>query len=111
MLRVPRAPLLWLQLALLVAAGAGAQVSAPQSLAWGPGLQAAVVLPVRYFFLQAVDSDGRNLTSSPPGQCPSPSPRVPGAIHGHIPAVSVALPPFHGLLSSSLTPTGAGDAT
>ncbi|XP_057624750.1 protein O-glucosyltransferase 3 [Chionomys nivalis] len=68
MLRVPRAPLLRLQLALLVAAGAGARVSAPRSLVWGPGLQAAVVLPVRYFFLQAVDSDGRNLTSSPPGQ-------------------------------------------
>ncbi|XP_006972381.2 protein O-glucosyltransferase 3 isoform X1 [Peromyscus maniculatus bairdii] len=68
MLRVPRAPLLRLQLALLVAAGAGARVSAPRSLAWGPGLQAAAVLPVRYFFLQAVDSDGRNLTSSPPGQ-------------------------------------------
>lgn len=85
MLGIPRAPLLRLQLALLVAAGAGARVSAPRSLAWGPGLQAAVVLPVRYFFLQAVDSDGRNLTSSPPGQCPSPSPRVPGPIHGHFP--------------------------
>ena len=61
---------LGLQLALLVAAGAGARVSAPRSLAWGPGLQAAAVLPVRYFFLQSVDSDGRNFTSSPPGpQC------------------------------------------
>lgn len=70
---VPPAPLLWLQLALLGAAGAGARVSAPRSLAWGPGLQATAVLPVRYFFLQAVDSDGRNLTSSPPGQCRSRS--------------------------------------
>ncbi|GAB1294212.1 Protein O-glucosyltransferase 3 [Apodemus speciosus] len=66
--RVRQALLLPLQLALLVAAGTGARVSAPRSLAWGPGLQAAAVLPVRYFFLQAVDSDGRNLTSSPPGQ-------------------------------------------
>ncbi|XP_069869643.1 protein O-glucosyltransferase 3 [Dipodomys merriami] len=68
----PRAlllPPLWLQLALPVAAGApGAPVSAPRSLVWGPGLQAAVVLPVRYFYLQAVDAEGRNLTRSPPGQ-------------------------------------------
>lgn len=74
MQRVRRALLLPLQLALLVAAGAGTRVSAPRSLAWGPGLQAAAVLPVRYFFLQSVDSDGRNLTSSPPGQRPSPFP-------------------------------------
>lgn len=115
MLRVPRAPLLRLQLALLVAAGAGAQVSAPRSLAWGPGLQAAVVLPVRYFFLQAVDLDGRNLTSSPPGQCQSPSPRVPGTIHGHIPAecrpsslpwAPFLLPDIHGGGRRHLGPLG-----
>lgn len=113
MLRVPRAPLLRLQLALLVAAGAGARVSAPRSLAWGPGLQAAAVLPVRYFFLQAVDSDGRNLTSSPPGQQrPSPSPRVPVPTHGHLPTVGVALPPLPGgSLPSGLTPTGRGRET
>ncbi|XP_045412613.1 protein O-glucosyltransferase 3 isoform X2 [Lemur catta] len=69
MRRLPRAALLQLQLALLVAAGApGAPVSARRSLVWGPGLQAAVVLPVRYFYLQAVNSEGRNLTRSPPGQ-------------------------------------------
>ncbi|EDL95514.1 KDEL (Lys-Asp-Glu-Leu) containing 2 [Rattus norvegicus] len=69
MLGVRRALLLPpLQLALLVAAGTGARVSAPRSLAWGPGLHADAVLPVRYFFLQSVDSDGRNFTSSPPGQ-------------------------------------------
>ncbi|XP_046493538.1 protein O-glucosyltransferase 3 isoform X2 [Equus quagga] len=69
MRRLPRALLLPLPLALLVAAGAPeAPVSAPRSLVWGPGLQAGVVLPVRYFYLQAVTSEGQNLTRSPPGQ-------------------------------------------
>ncbi|KAL4687986.1 hypothetical protein H8957_004596 [Semnopithecus entellus] len=68
---LPRALLLQLRLALLVAAGAPeVLVSAPRSLVWGPGLQAAVVLPVRYFYLQAVNSEGQNLTRSPPGQTP-----------------------------------------
>ncbi|XP_055128995.1 protein O-glucosyltransferase 3 isoform X2 [Symphalangus syndactylus] len=71
MRRLPRALLLQLRLALLVAAGAPeVLVSAPRSLVWGPGLQAAVVLPVRYFYLQAVNSEGQNLTRSPPGQTP-----------------------------------------
>ncbi|KAG8519031.1 Protein O-glucosyltransferase 3 [Galemys pyrenaicus] len=69
MRRLPRALPLLLQLALLVAAGTPqAPVSAPRSLLWGPGLQAGVVLPVRYFYLQAVTSEGQNLTRSPPGQ-------------------------------------------
>lgn len=68
MRRLPQAPLLLLQLAVLVVPGAPeAQVSAPRSLVWGPGLQAGVVLPVRYFYLQAVSSEGQNLTRSPPG--------------------------------------------
>lgn len=68
MRRLARVPLLPLQLTLLLATGAPeAPVSAPRSLVWGPGLQAAVVLPVRYFYLQAVNSDGQNLTRSPPG--------------------------------------------
>nr|XP_055160692.1 protein O-glucosyltransferase 3 isoform X7 [Nyctereutes procyonoides] len=67
MRRLPRAALLPLPLALLVAAGAPEPpLSAPRSLAWGPGLRAGVVLPVRYFYLQAVNSEGRNLTRSPP---------------------------------------------
>ncbi|KAM5227157.1 protein O-glucosyltransferase 3 isoform 1-T1 [Hipposideros larvatus] len=72
MRRLPQAPLLLLlllllQLVLLVVTGAPeAQVSAPRSLVWGPGLQAGVVLPVRYFYLQAVSSEGQNLTRSPP---------------------------------------------
>ncbi|XP_012782423.2 protein O-glucosyltransferase 3 [Ochotona princeps] len=71
MRRLPRAAaLLVLQLALLgAAAGAPeALVSAPRSLVWGPGLQAAVVLPVRYFYVQAVNSEGQNFTRSPPGE-------------------------------------------
>lgn len=68
MRHLPRARLLALQLALLVASGAPeAPLSAPRSLVWGPGLQAGVVLPVRYFYLQAVSSEGQNLTRSPPG--------------------------------------------
>jgi hypothetical protein len=72
-------PALLLPLALLVAAGAReAPVSARRSLAWGPGLQAAAVLPVRYFYLQAVSPEGRNLTRSPPGSVrPGPPAPVP----------------------------------
>lgn len=74
MRRLPRALLLPLQLAVLVAAAAPeAPVSAPRSLVWGPGLQADVVLPVRYFYLQAVSSEGRNLTRSPPGSVQPPA--------------------------------------
>ncbi|KAM9319831.1 protein O-glucosyltransferase 3 [Gastrophryne carolinensis] len=40
-------------------------VSPEQSRVWGPGLQEAITLPVRYFFIQAVDAAGRNFTSSP----------------------------------------------
>lgn len=32
---------------------------------WGPGLNAHVVLPVRYFYIQTVDSHGTNITVSP----------------------------------------------
>lgn len=39
--------------------------SAAQTLVWGPGLEPNVVLPARFFFIQAVDSSGRNLTVSP----------------------------------------------
>lgn len=39
--------------------------SAAKTLVWGPGLEANIVLPARFFYIQAVDSSGRNLTSSP----------------------------------------------
>uniref|UniRef100_A0A6J0UDJ2 Protein O-glucosyltransferase 3 n=1 Tax=Pogona vitticeps TaxID=103695 RepID=A0A6J0UDJ2_9SAUR len=45
-----------------------AAVSAEKSLVWGPGLRAELTLPVRYFYIQAVDGEGRNVTRSPPGQ-------------------------------------------
>lgn len=108
MRRLPRAALLPLQLALLVAAGAPeAPVSAPRSLVWGPGLRAGVVLPVRYFYLQAVNAEGQHLTRSPPGSVGPPaaasprSPRRPRAsgvrpparrLRGVPPRASVALP-------------------
>ncbi|KAJ3591604.1 hypothetical protein NHX12_006737 [Muraenolepis orangiensis] len=38
---------------------------AANTLVWGPGLEADVVLPARFFFIQAVDGSGRNLTTSP----------------------------------------------
>ena len=33
-------------------------VSLTKSLVWGPGLKVNIVLPVRYFFIQPVDSQG-----------------------------------------------------
>lgn len=33
--------------------------SAAKTLVWGPGLEADVVLPARFFYIQAVDSSGR----------------------------------------------------
>lgn len=41
------------------------RVSPERCLVWGPGLNPDIVLPVRYFTIQAVDSNGANLTSSP----------------------------------------------
>ncbi|KAG7260497.1 hypothetical protein CRUP_006582 [Coryphaenoides rupestris] len=39
--------------------------SAAHTVVWGPGLESDVVLPARFFFVQAADSAGRNLTTSP----------------------------------------------
>lgn len=41
------------------------QIAPERCLIWGPGLNPDIVLPVRYFIIQAVDSNGENLTSSP----------------------------------------------
>ncbi|XP_026564172.1 KDEL motif-containing protein 1 [Pseudonaja textilis] len=43
----------------------GAQLSPERSLLWGPGLRAGVVLPARYFYIQAVDTEGKRFTTSP----------------------------------------------
>ncbi|KAF3689203.1 KDEL motif-containing protein 2 Precursor [Channa argus] len=40
-------------------------ISPERCLVWGPGLKPDAVLPVRYFFIQAVDSKGENMTVSP----------------------------------------------
>lgn len=44
-----------------------AAVSPERSLVWGPGLEAGLALPVRYFYIQAVSATGRNFSRSPPG--------------------------------------------
>lgn len=41
------------------------RVSPGASHVWGPGLEPGAVLPVRYFFIQAVTWTGEKLTSSP----------------------------------------------
>lgn len=58
---------LLLSLAGLCLLAATEPVSPQRSLVWGPGLRADIVMPVRYFFIQAVSPEGRNLTSSPSG--------------------------------------------
>lgn len=46
--------------------GATSERVAPERcLVWGPGLNPDVVVPVRYFFIQAANSNGQNLTVSP----------------------------------------------
>ncbi|XP_044864452.1 protein O-glucosyltransferase 2 isoform X1 [Mauremys mutica] len=45
--------------------GGGNQLSPENSLIWGPGLRADVVLPARYFYVQALDTDGQRFTFSP----------------------------------------------
>lgn len=41
------------------------EVSPERSLVWGPGLSPDAVVPVRFFYIQAVNSKGENLTISP----------------------------------------------
>lgn len=46
--------------------GAACERVAPERcLVWGPGLSSDMVVPVRYFFIQAADSNGEKLTVSP----------------------------------------------
>lgn len=46
----------------------GQKFSHAKTIAYGPGLKSGVTLPARYFFIQAVDEDGNNFTSTPPGE-------------------------------------------
>ncbi|XP_062312490.1 protein O-glucosyltransferase 2 [Osmerus eperlanus] len=64
--KLPWFVLCWLGLLILPpGVCTGSLPSAAKTLVWGPGLEANVVLPARFFFIQAVDSNGINLTSSP----------------------------------------------
>nr|XP_028584015.1 protein O-glucosyltransferase 2 isoform X1 [Podarcis muralis] len=49
----------------LCESAAGSQLSPEKSGVWGPGLRAEVVLPARYFYIQAVDTEGKRFTVSP----------------------------------------------
>lgn len=61
--------LLLLSLGLLKGDFPGAEAepapSAARTLVWGPGLEPNVVLPARFFYIQAVDAEGNNFTTSP----------------------------------------------
>ncbi|XP_026231372.1 protein O-glucosyltransferase 2 isoform X2 [Anabas testudineus] len=46
-------------------AQAGSVPSAAKTLVWGPGLEPDIVLPARFFYIQAVDTTGKNFTKSP----------------------------------------------
>lgn len=47
------------------ALGGPSSPSAARTLVWGPGLEPDVVLPARFFYIQAVDTKGNNFTTSP----------------------------------------------
>uniref|UniRef100_A0A8C5LK84 Protein O-glucosyltransferase 2 n=1 Tax=Jaculus jaculus TaxID=51337 RepID=A0A8C5LK84_JACJA len=51
--------------ALAESGGDRRDLSPEKSEIWGPGLKADVVLPARYFYIQAVDTSGELFTSSP----------------------------------------------
>lgn len=38
---------------------AGSVISAVKTLVWGPGLEVDIVLPARFFYIQAVDGSGK----------------------------------------------------
>uniref|UniRef100_A0A9L9PX85 Protein O-glucosyltransferase 2 n=1 Tax=Homo sapiens TaxID=9606 RepID=A0A9L9PX85_HUMAN len=60
----------------LAETGGERQLSPEKSEIWGPGLKADVVLPARYFYIQAVDTSG-NKRKGLPGESLS----TRGAIH------------------------------
>ncbi|XP_020790509.2 protein O-glucosyltransferase 3 [Boleophthalmus pectinirostris] len=55
----------WVFAVVLPVYGTSAAINPQKCLIWGSGLQADTVLPVRYFYIQAVGSHGHNLTASP----------------------------------------------
>ncbi|PVD20835.1 hypothetical protein C0Q70_18996 [Pomacea canaliculata] len=50
--------------ALLLPFAETAQIDPKRCLVWGPGLKVHVNLPVRYFYIQIVDTSGNNITES-----------------------------------------------
>lgn len=48
-------------------------ISPERCIIWGSGLNADTVLPVRYFYIQTVHSNGHNLTVSPGKHLVSPA--------------------------------------
>ncbi|XP_077372440.1 protein O-glucosyltransferase 3 isoform X1 [Festucalex cinctus] len=63
---LPRVQLVCIILmSLQITAVSGEGINPGSCLIWGPGLHPDVVLPVRHFFIQAVDFKGENLSSSP----------------------------------------------
>ncbi|KAL4232394.1 Protein O-glucosyltransferase 2 [Mactra antiquata] len=44
--------------------GSDYEIDGKKCLVWGPGLKTEVVLPVRYFYIQAVSISGENITQS-----------------------------------------------
>jgi hypothetical protein len=46
------------------AIGARLQIDPSRCLVYGAGLNARISTPARYFFVQAVDAEGRNITKS-----------------------------------------------
>lgn len=55
---------LFLRVEFLECKNSKSGLSGENSLIWGPGLRTNIVLPVRYFFIQAVDDAGNNFTTS-----------------------------------------------
>ncbi|KAL4220213.1 Protein O-glucosyltransferase 2 [Mactra antiquata] len=44
--------------------GSNYEIDAKECLVWGPGLKTDIVLPVRYFYIQAVSTSGENISHS-----------------------------------------------
>ncbi|XP_028292086.1 LOW QUALITY PROTEIN: protein O-glucosyltransferase 2 [Gouania willdenowi] len=59
--------LLWVSVGGLQDTGTGtsSEPSGANTIVWGPGLEPNIVLPARFFYIQTVDSSGKNFTSSP----------------------------------------------
>lgn len=57
--------LIWMILSWNIYLYDAVDISAKNTLVWGPGLDARITLPARYFFVQSVDKGNNNITESP----------------------------------------------